>query len=269
VPPLGTGIRFEGVWFRYHDDQPWVLRDFDLHLPHGTAVALVGLNGAGKSTVVKLLCRLYEPTAGRITWDGVDVRTFDVAALRARIATVLQDCVRYELTARDSIGLGDLRAGDAEVRAAAARAGVGELIDGLPAGFDTMLSRTFAEDPTAPPGVELSGGQWQRLAVARALLRERADLLILDEPVSGLDARAEHDLHRTLRGLRAARTTLLVSHRLGSARDADQIVVLADGRIVERGDHDALLRADGRYAELFRLQADGYHDAAAGVREPA
>jgi ATP-binding cassette subfamily B protein len=263
VEPLTRGIRFEGVWFRYADDQPWVLRDLRLDLPHGRATALVGLNGAGKSTIVKLLCRFYEPVRGRITWDGVDLADLDVAALRARVATVFQDFVCYELTAHDNIALGALDADPAAVPVAATRAGVHDTLAGLPQGYHTMLSRSFAEPAGQQSGVLLSGGQWQRVALARALIRPAADLLILDEPSSGLDARAEAEVHRALTGLRAGRTSLLISHRLNTLRRADHIAVLADGRVAERGDHDALMLAGGVYAELFRLQAEGFADVAA------
>jgi ATP-binding cassette subfamily B protein len=195
----------------------------------------------------------------------VDLADLDVSALRARIATVFQDFVCYELTARDNIALGALAAEPAAVPAAAARAGVHDTLAGLPHGYDTMLSRSFAEPAGQHSGVLLSGGQWQRVAVARALLRSKADLLILDEPSSGLDAQAEAELHQALRAHRHGRTTLLISHRLGSLSDADNIVVLDQGRIVEQGDHERLMLLDGVYARLFRLQAAGYTDAGAGA----
>ncbi|WP_433045873.1 ABC transporter ATP-binding protein [Dactylosporangium sp. CS-033363] len=270
-PGPERGIRFEHVWFRYGEEQPFVLHDLSLTLPPGRSTALIGLNGAGKSTIVKLLCRLYEPTRGRIIWDGVDVAELDVAELRARIATVFQDFVSYELSAHDNIALGALRraaADPAAVPVAAGRAGVHDTLTALPDGYDTMLSRTFRRrpGPADPAGVLLSGGQWQRVAIARALIRTDADLLILDEPSSGLDARAEAELHRTLRRLRAGRTSLLISHRLNTLRRADHIVVLDGGRIAEQGDHDALIGAGGLYAELFRLQAEGFADAATTQR---
>ncbi|MBD5784983.1 ABC transporter ATP-binding protein [Cellulosimicrobium terreum] len=275
-----AGIRFEKVWFRYAEDSPWVLQDLDLEIPVGSRVALVGANGAGKSTVVKLLCRLYEPTRGRVTWDGVDVATIDPAVLRARIATVFQDFVCYELTARENVALGDLAraAQPGAVEHAASVAGVGGVLGALPRGYDTMLTRMFAglapEPDDADPqngtqddgaGVVLSGGQWQRVAVARAFLREDAELLVLDEPSSGLDPRAEADLYATLRAVGSGRATLLVAHRLSTVRDADRIVVLADGTVLESGDHDALMGLDGEYATLFRLQADGYQERAAAT----
>ena len=256
-------ICFEDVWFRYADDQPWALRGLDLRIGQGRATALVGLNGAGKSTVVKLLCRLYEPDRGRITWGGVDLRTLDADRLRTRIAAVFQDFVCYELPAYDNVAVGSLAtaaADPAAVPAAAARAGVHDLLAGLPDGYATPLTRTFGDERPGHDGagVVLSGGQWQRVALARALLRTGARLLILDEPSSGLDARAEAEIQRELgRG----RTSLLISHRLNTVRTADHIVVVADGRVVESGHHDALLAAGGRYAELFHLQAEGFQPA--------
>lgn len=264
--PLREGIRFHGVWFRYHEDTSWVLRDFDLTIPRGASVALVGLNGAGKTTVVKLLCRLYEPTKGVITWDGVDVATLDPVELRRRIGTVFQDFMSYDLTAAENVGTGDLSALEdpdlRRIRAAAGEAGVEESLAALPDGYHTMLSRTFAPSAGAALGigVTLSGGQWQRVAVARAMLRRDVDLLILDEPTSGLDPRAEDDLLAALRRLRTGRggASLLISHRLNTVREADLIVVLDAGRVAEQGTHDTLLAADSGYAHLFRRQAAGF-----------
>ncbi|MET8911331.1 ABC transporter ATP-binding protein [Micromonospora sp. NPDC004551] len=263
VPPLRQGIELRDVWFRYSPEHPWVLRGVDLVLPAGATTALVGLNGAGKSTLVKLLCRFYDPERGAILWDGVDLREFDPAALRKRLGAVFQDFMPYDLTATENIAVGDLTARDDpdRLRAAARQAGVDGALAALPHGYDTLLTRIFfggpdRDDPRA--GVVLSGGQWQRVALARGFLRADRDLLVLDEPSSGLDAEAEHDLHTRLRTLRRGRTSLLVSHRLNAVRDADAIVVLADGRVAEHGDHDTLLAAGGGYARLFALQARGY-----------
>jgi ATP-binding cassette subfamily B protein len=238
----------------------------DLSIPAGQAVALVGRNGAGKSTLVKLLCRLYDPTHGAITWDGVDLRELDLAALRERIGAVFQDYVEYELSAAENIGLGDLSVFDdrGRIEAAARRAGLHDALVALPNGYDTLLTRMFfdhADRDDPETGVLLSGGQGQRLALARAFLRDRRDLLILDEPSAGLDAAAEAEIHNQLREHRAGRTSLLISHRLNTVRDAGAIIVLGDGQVVERGDHASLLAAGGEYAQLFRLQARGYADA--------
>ncbi|MFF4809748.1 ABC transporter ATP-binding protein [Micromonospora chersina] len=279
LPALRTGIELRDVWFRYSPDHPWVLRGLNLVIPHGRTVALVGPNGGGKSTLVKLLCRFYDPTRGSIRWDGVDIRDVPIDALRARIGAVFQDFVAYELTAEENIAVGDLSAAGDRVRIeeAAREAGVHDVLAALPGGYRTLLTRAFtaepageAEDLDAPAaGVPLSGGQWQRLALARAFLRRERDLLVLDEPSAGLDADAEHQVHRRLRRLRSGRTSLIVSHRLGTVRDADRIAVLAGGVVVEEGSHAALLAADGTYARLFARQAAGYRDDDAPAGHPA
>jgi ATP-binding cassette, subfamily B, bacterial len=265
LPVLRQGIEFRDVWFRYGDDLPWVLAGVDLTIPAGSAVGLVGHNGAGKSTLVKLLCRLYDPTRGAILWDGVDLRDVPVAELRLRIGAVFQDFMCYDLTAAENIGLGDLDAiTDLQrIEAAGRNAGVDATVRALGKGYRTLLSRNFADeadeaDETPGTGVFLSGGQWQKLATARAMLRDDRDLMILDEPSSGLDADAEHDLHHRLRGLRQGRTSVLISHRLGALRDADLIITLSEGRVIEQGSHQALLARRGVYAGLFRKQASGY-----------
>ncbi|WP_214319901.1 ABC transporter ATP-binding protein [Nonomuraea sediminis] len=272
VPALREGIELRDVWFRYDSAHPWVLSGVDLLIPRGSSLALVGLNGVGKSTLVKLICRLYDPVRGSIHWDGVDLRDMDPAELRDRIGAVFQDYMSYDLTAAENIGLGDVAAiGSRDrVEAAAGLAGIHETVAGLPRGYDTLLSRIFFGDRDDPQaGVVLSGGQWQRLALARALMRQGRDLLVLDEPSSGLDAQAEHAIHQSLRHHRAGRTSLLISHRLGAVREADVIVVLAEGRIVERGSHTELMSLDGEYAKLFTLQAQGYSPAFPESREGA
>jgi ATP-binding cassette, subfamily B, bacterial len=263
--PLRWEIEFRDVWFRYTPDHPWALRGVSFRIQRGQAVGLVGRNGAGKSTMVKLLCRMYDPDRGSIRWDGVDLRDMDPAALRRRIGVVFQDYMEYDLTAAENIALGDLEAGHdrARILVAAQKAGIHHKLATLPRGYDTLLTRMFfgpveVEDPDPETGVVLSGGQWQRLALARALLRDERDLLILDEPSSGLDAEAEHEIHQTLRDYRQGRTSLLISHRLGAIRDADALVVLDQGRVVEQGSHTDLMAAGGVYATLFTMQAAGY-----------
>jgi len=266
VPTLRRGIEMRGVWFRYSPEHPWALREVNLEIPAGRSVGLAGRNGAGKSTLVKLLCRFYDPERGAIRWDGVDLRDMDPTELRWRIGAVFQDYMEYDLTAADNIGVGDLHNRDPDrVQAAARRAGMHDTLAALPNGYNTLLSRLFfaTSDPGQGDldpqiGVALSGGQWQRMALARAFLRDRRDLLILDEPSSGLDAEAEHEIHTRLREHRAGRTSLLISHRLAAVRDADLLVVLDQGQITEQGTHVELMAAGGRYSQLFTLQADGY-----------
>ncbi|MBC9711002.1 ABC transporter ATP-binding protein [Streptomyces sp. TRM66268-LWL] len=264
VPALRRGIELRDVWFRYTDDGPWILRGLDLTIPYGTSLAVVGLNGAGKSTLVKLLCRLYDPQRGSISWDGTDLRVLSAEELRRRISVVFQDPMEYDLTAGENIGLGDLDAlhDQERLRAAATDADIHTALARLPQGYDTMLSRMFFPDDTeeSATGVQLSGGQWQRLALARALMRSGRDLMILDEPGTGLDAVAERHVHDRLTTLRQGATSILVSHRMGTARAADLIVVIADGTVQERGSHEELMALDGAYAELFTTQAEGYEE---------
>ena len=262
---LQRGIEFNDVWFRYGPDLPWILRGVSFFVPFGQAVALVGRNGAGKSTLIKLMCRFYDPDRGRILWDGVDLRDMDLTGLRDRISVVFQDYMAYELTARENIAVGDLSLGrqDDSLMAAARLAGIHDVLAGLPKGYGTLLSRTYYEpEDTQDPGngVLLSGGQWQRVALARSFLRGGRDLVILDEPSSGLDAEAEHEIHSGLRAHRAERTMMLISHRLNAIRDADNIVVLVDGEVGEQGDHSGLMARGGTYARLFSLQAQGFSD---------
>jgi ATP-binding cassette, subfamily B, bacterial len=261
TPPLREAVELRDVWFRYDSAGPWVLRGVTLTLPAGRATGLVGVNGAGKSTLVRLLCRFYDPEHGEILWDGVDIRSFRAETLRKRLGATFQDFARYEMSAAQNIGVGDVpRMGDRPaVRRAAAAAGLDAALAALPEGYDTLLSRVFL-DSDEQRGAYLSGGQWQRVALARSMMREDPDLVILDEPNSGLDAAAEDELHRALLGRRSGATTLLISHRLGALRDADRLVVLSDGRVEQEGTHEELLTRGGGYARLFRLQAAGYRD---------
>lgn len=253
-PPLEFGeVTVEDVSFSYVDSERASLDGVDLTIRRGEVVALVGENGSGKTTLAKLLAGLYEPTSGSVRWDGRDIREYDPDALRQQIAVIFQDFVHYQLTARENITLGRsalLEDRDA-ARQAAVHAGADAFLSRLPAGYETLLSKEFHG------GVDLSLGQWQRVALARAFVRD-APLVILDEPSASLDARAEHDLFQRIRSLLAGRTVLLISHRFSSVRSADRIYVLSEGRIVESGDHDALMAAEGLYAELFTLQASQY-----------
>jgi ATP-binding cassette subfamily B protein len=256
IPAAGTPrreIRFEDVTFGYGDGSRPVLLDLDLTIEAGRSLAIVGLNGAGKTTLVKLLARLYEPQRGRILVDGRELREYPVREWRRRVAAIFQDFVHYELPVRDNVGFGavELLHDDERIRSALGRAGALELVDALPRGLETTLSREEAE------GAELSGGQWQRVAIARALLAVDggAGVLVLDEPTANLDVRAEAAFFDQFLELTRGLTTILISHRFSTVRRADRILVLEDGRVVEDGTHEHLVAANGRYAELFHLQA--------------
>lgn len=254
------GIRLEGVRFRYPNQEDDTLAGIDLALPAGRSVAIVGANGAGKTTLVKLLCRMYEPAGGRITVDGIDLSTVDAVWWRRHVAAIFQDFSRYHLSVRDNIALGAIEhAGDtARLLEAARRAGALNIIEELPHGWDTVLSRQYTE------GTDLSGGQWQRIALARALFAVDAGarVLILDEPTANLDVRAEAEIYDRFLELTAGLTTVLISHRFSTVRRADQIVVIEDGIIVERGSHDELMARGGTYAHMFGLQAERFVTAA-------
>jgi ATP-binding cassette subfamily B protein len=251
--PIVHGIRFENVSFAYPDTSRDVLRNFNLTIHPGEHIALVGENGAGKTTIVKLLCRFYDPTAGRITIDGVDLREFALSDLRRSISVTFQDFVRYQLTARENITLGRLsdNVQQAGMIAAAEKSGADRVIDTLPKGYETTLGRWFED------GEELSVGQWQKMALARAFFKE-APIVALDEPTSGLDARAEQEVFRVFHELTKGRTAILISHRLSTVRLADCIYFLSEGGIVESGTHETLLEKRGSYADLFETQARSY-----------
>lgn len=263
LPALKQTIEFEDVWFKYSRESPWVLQGLTVVFDAGRTSALVGLNGCGKSTLVKLLCRMYDPQKGRILWDGVDIREVDPASLRSRITAVFQDYMAYDLSAGENIWISDTAKCDDHLATgrAAHEAGISTFIEHLPRAYDTMLTRMFfAHDGTddSSPGIVPSGGQWQRLALARGLLRRDADVMILDEPSSGLDANAEAEVFATVAEVRAEVTNLVISHRLGALRGAHKIYVLEGGRCIEEGDHAMLMVAGGRYAQLFKLQAQNY-----------
>jgi ATP-binding cassette subfamily B protein len=253
-PEPTDGVRLEGVSFQYPGAAQPALRDIDLHIRPGSSLALVGENGSGKTTLIKLLTRLYVPTAGRILLDGLDLRDWDAAALRARVGVIFQDFARYQMLVGENVGAGDEAHFDDEVRwrAAAERGQADRFIAELPAGYHTQLGKWFKD------GRELSGGQWQKIALSRAFMRTQADVLVLDEPTAAMDAQAEADVFEHFRQLARDRITILISHRFSTVRMADQIAVLDGGSIVERGSHAELLATNGHYATLFNLQARGY-----------
>ena len=253
-PAPGDGIRFEGVGFTYPGADAPALQGIDLHIRPGGSLALVGENGSGKTTLIKLLARLYAPTTGRILLDGLDLERWDETALRRRIGVIFQDFARYQLKVGENIGAGDERRFEdrAGWRAAAEQGMALPFIESLPQDFDTQLGKWFKQ------GRELSGGQWQKIALARAFMRSGADILVLDEPTAAMDAAAEATIFEHFRSLTRDRIAILISHRFSTVRMADQIVVIDGGRIIERGSHDELMALDGLYARLFSLQARGY-----------
>lgn len=249
----GDGLRFEHVSFAYPGGSD-VLHNISLHLAPGKSIALVGENGSGKTTLIKLLTRLYHPTKGRILLDGSDLKHWDTQALRMRVGVIFQDFVRYQLSVGENLGVGDTQAFDDQQRwQQAAHDGMADsFIDRMPHGYQTQLGRWFKN------GQELSGGQWQKVALSRAYMRHNADILVLDEPTAAMDAAAEAEVFARFREHSRDKMTILISHRFSTVRSADQIIVIDQGSIIERGTHEELLTYNGRYAKLFRLQAKGY-----------
>jgi len=251
--PIREGFTFENVGFKYHNSERWAVRYLSFHLKAGEKMALVGENGAGKTTLVKLLARLYEPSEGRILLDGVDLREYDLSDLRHQVGIIFQDYVRFQMTASDNIAIGQIsNILDKERIQGSAQKSLADLvIQRLPDKYDQVLGKRFEK------GVELSGGEWQKVALARAYMRD-AQLLILDEPTSALDARAEHEVFLRFSELIEGRTAVLISHRFSTVRMADRILFLEQGQLKELGTHEELLARNGKYAELFLLQAKGY-----------
>ena len=251
--PLARGLALCDVGFSYPESPTPVLEGLSLAIPRGSKFALVGENGAGKTTIVKLLARLYDPTHGRVELDGHDLRDYDLDDLRQSVSAVFQEFVRYEFSVADNIAFGDVAAiGDrARIESAARRTGAHGLIEALPAGYDTVLGRTFDE------GVDLSGGEWQFLAITRALM-SNGEVLILDEPTAHLDALREQELYERFASLTRGRTVIFVSHRFSTVRMADTIAVIENGRVAEIGSHDQLMAQGGTYARMYRVQAARY-----------
>ena len=250
--PIRQGIVFENVRFAYPGSETQVLEDVSFHLGLNESTALVGHNGAGKTTIIKLLLRFYDPSGGHILLDGVDLRDYDLTDLRKEMGVIFQDFVQYELTAGENVGLGQVESlHDRErISAAAAQSGADDVIGKLPDGLETQLGRQFG-------GRELSGGEWQRLALARGFMRDAA-LIVLDEPTAALDVETEYAVYQRFHALTQDKITVLISHRFSTVRMADRILYLADGCIAETGTHDALMAQDGAYANLYRLQAAQY-----------
>jgi ATP-binding cassette subfamily B protein len=253
-PDPSRGLELENVSFAYPGTQSNALEDISLQIRPGESLAVVGENGSGKTTLIKLLTRLYEPSAGRIMLDGLALTEWDIESLRQRVGVIFQDFGRYQFSVGENIGAGDVRFIDEKARWETA-ADVGQaasFIGDLPDGYDTQLGRWFKD------GRELSGGQWQKIALSRAFMRTDADILVLDEPTAAMDAASEAAIFDHFRKMSKTKMTILISHRFSTVRTADQIVVIHNGVIQERGNHETLMAKDGQYAHLFRLQAKGY-----------
>ncbi|MGL4621878.1 MAG: ABC transporter ATP-binding protein, partial [Chroococcidiopsis sp.] len=250
----GDGIRFENVSFIYPGSNKLALNNVSFRIRAGEKLAIVGENGSGKTTLIKLLTRLYNPDKGRILLDGLDLQAWDLGVLQRRIGVIFQDFIRYQFTVGENIGVGDVtRIEDRELWQVAADKGMAlPVIEQLPESFGTQLGKWFRG------GQELSGGQWQKIALSRAFMRNKADILVLDEPTAAMDAEAEFQIFERLRSLTQNQMAILISHRFSTVRMADKIMVLSGGKVVEQGTHKELLQAGGRYAHLFRLQAAGY-----------
>ena len=251
--PIRRGIEFRNVSFAYPGTERRVLKNFNFTIEPGERIALIGENGQGKTTVVKLITRLYDPTEGEILLDGVDLREYSIEDLHREMGVIFQDFMRYEMTVRENINVGHIEVAhsDEEIEIAAEKSLAAEVVKKLANGYDQMLGRRFVS------GVDLSGGEWQRIALARAYLRD-AQLLILDEPTAALDAKSELEVFERFAELTMGKMALLISHRFSTVRMADRIVVLAGGRLVEEGTHQQLIALGGRYAEMFEMQAASY-----------
>jgi ATP-binding cassette subfamily B protein len=251
--PIRQGFTFENVSFKYPESERWAIRNVSFHLSQDEKLALVGENGAGKTTLVKLLSRLYEPTEGRILLDGIDLKDYDLKDLRQNIGVIFQDYVRFQMSASDNIAVGKIDKKEEKplIETAATKSLANTVIEKLPKKYEQFLGKRFHD------GVELSGGEWQKVALARAYMRD-AQLLILDEPTSALDARSEHEVFIRFSELIENKAAVLISHRFSTVRMADRILLLENGMRKELGSHEELLKLNGKYAELFYLQAKGY-----------
>jgi ATP-binding cassette subfamily B protein len=251
--PIREGIEFRNVSFAYPGTSRWVLQNLNLRLQQGERIALIGENGEGKTTIVKLVTRLYDPTEGSILLDGVDLREYDLEDYASQIAVIFQDFMRYDMTARENIAIGRINESNnlPGILSAARKSLADGVIQKLQGGYEQMLGRRF------DAGVDLSGGEWQKVALARAYLRD-AQILILDEPTASLDARSEHEVFQRFADLTESKLSLLISHRFSTVKMADRIIVLEKGKISEEGHHEQLLASGGRYAEMFEMQASSY-----------